>query len=291
MKSVYKILIYLFFVASTLGCVNLKAVNDYSKSSKETIQEFNNSNILLTDSYKHQAIYNCMFDDSGVIPILNETDCYDKKALVSYKKSDSLISVVNTVLEKYFQALEEFSRNESNSFELSSDNIRGILSDSTEFNISTEKIDAAGGLVNKLTNAALSGYKKQQLALIITDTHHDLEKVIELNQQIMIDIKKILSNSIKTNGNLYQNIYSNTNSYAEKVYATKSFINENNQWNAKIEVVEKYIKALSEISGGHKELFDKGKNLKTRDIVKYIARYTTKISEIKNEIRKLKSNE
>jgi ribosomal protein S17E len=291
MKSIYQILIYLFFIASALGCVNLKAVNDYSKNSKETIQAFNNANILLIDSYKHQAVFKCMFDDTGVRPIGNETDCYDKEALASYKKSDSLISVVNTVLEKYFQALEELSNDESSSFELKSENIRNILSDSTEFNISTDKIDAAGGLVNELTNAALSVYKKKQLVKIIADAHQDLEKVIELNQQIMVDIKKILSSSRKTSSNLYQNIYPNTSSYAEKVYATQNFIDESNEWNAKIEIVEKYMKALSEISEGHEELVKNGKNIKTKDVIQHIAGYTTKIIEIKNEITKLKSNE
>ena len=274
------------------SCVNFKAVNDYAKNSKETVQAFNESDISLTGSYKHIALFRCMFNNLGDVEFLaTDATCYDEQSLSSYKKSDSLVNVVNTVLEKYFLALQELSSDQSTSFELKSSNLEELLSDTTAFNISADQVSAAKGLTEKLTNAALSVYKRKKLASIISDVHNDLEQVLKMDSIILKDIRKNLLNNKNTNENLYQNQFSNANTIPGKIEATQNYLDENNKWVAKIEILEKYIAALGEMIKGHKELLDKGKKLSTKYVIADIAKYTTKIIEIRNEIKKLKDDE
>jgi hypothetical protein len=293
MKRIAQCILYIPLVFFITGCVNLKAVNDYAKSSKETVQAYNQAGILLTDSYKHKARFHCMFSSTGQVNYVdNESQCYNPKDLIRFKKSDSLISVVNTTLEKYFLALEELSNDESSSFELKSDNIKKILSDTTEFKkITDNQISATEGLVNKLTNAAFEVYKKNKLANIILEVHEDLEQVIEMNKTVQNVVTDILLGSKDVSNRLYQNIHGNACSNFDKIKATQDYFEASAHWTNKLSIIEKYIASLTEILNGHKKLKENGKKLKTREIIGYIANHTTKIIEIRNEIIKLKEDE
>lgn len=271
------------------GCVNLKAVNDYAKSSKETIQSFTEAKISLTESNSHLNFNECLFDDNG---IRFNPDCYYSDNLI-YQKADSLVAVVNTVLEKYFLSIEELSSNQSSTFGLESENLKSILSDSTTFkNISSDQIDAAEGLVNKMTNAAFSLYKRKQLSKIIKEVHDDLILVIKMNQSNHEDIKRNLLNNLQANQNLYQNIFGDpTINKFDKIIATQLYLEESNEWMAKILIQEKFIAALEQMIIGHGQLLAKGKKISTKHVIREIAVNTTEIIEIRNEIIKLKSNE
>lgn len=291
MKSLSKILIYPLFVITITGCVNLKAVNDFAKSSKETIQTFKESDISLIDSYKHRTLNDCMFKGGKPNFIAKEDDCYDKNDIKRFKRSDSLITMVNTVLEKYFLALEELSAYKDGSFSLKNDNLTKILTDSTEFKFSEDQVKAATGLVENLTNSAFSVYKKKKIAKTVAEVHSDLAEVINMYKSALGLLKKNLKDNVQTSQNRYLNLFTNSRDTVQKIQVTDHYIKESREWLAKIKVIEKYIKALDEIATGHDKLLKNGKNITTKEIFSLLAGHTATIIEVRNDIKTLKDDE
>jgi len=290
----------LFLATLTIsGCVNLKAVKDFAKTSKETVQDYSKSGISLTASYKEIMISRCLYnyEISKDTVILNKVpkdlnDCFDQQKLSRYKKSDSLITLVNTIIERYFKGLEELSNNETTSFELNADNLEDLLKDKTAFpSVNENHIKASKGIVTLLTNASVETYRRKKLAQVIRDADESLAVILEMYMGINSDIKAALKIEIENNFQDYETSFVSASNDFDKVKAGKLYLEHYNSIQSKIEVNENFSNALKSMVEGHKKLVENGNNLDTKSLIKDIASYTTAIVEIKNEINKSKENE
>ena len=291
--------VFLLLALVMTACVNLKAVNDFAKTSKETVQDYSKSGISLTSSYKELMISKCLYnynisEDTVVLDKVPKklNDCFESETLRRYRKSDSLITLVNTVIERYFMGLEELSDNQVTSFQLNADDLETLLRDKSTFpSVNDNHINASKGIVNLLTNASLEAYRQKELAKVINEADESLELVLEMYIAINKDIKEALDIESLNNFQDYETALAAATNDFDKIKAGQAYLRYYNKVQSKIEINESFAKALRQMIEGHKKLVENANKLDTKSLIKVIASYTTDIVEIKNEINKLKQNE
>ncbi len=271
------------FSVSLTSCVNLKRVNDLSKSSLESIKLYEK----LEYSFTQSCIDNCLDERINALDITSpQCNCtLDEKA------DEVTLRIYNTI-KAYYDGLAKLSDNALTDYKMDP-----LLNAITEGNfgsvvIKKEDAEAYSKISKILLKAFTDGYRKKKIKEYVTGANESIKILTEL-----------LKTNIKTN--LYQKLevkkqriktyyFDLVKDPALAPWDRALAVREYYSRLSKIEIQQKqltaYSSVLDKVKTGHHDLSVNIDKLSKAEIKALLAQYASDIQDIISEYNKLKHN-
>ncbi len=294
-KHLYFILI-LCSIFILNGCVNLNTLNSYSETSKDALYKYNeigfsfkkvcknNCNIRINSD--ENAIANKLNDNYRPINKDSECDCED------YLKADTAFNKIYFAALKYLEGLNELSSGDILTFKY--DTLANALKETELLDVKEKEVDAFNKLVNATTKFIVDIKRRKELQEIIEFANPSFQILIE-RLQFAIDepLKRALETEIDLEYNYYKAIVFNQAdlSLKDKLEIENDFIEKRGKTIERIDMLNQFSKALSEIKKGHQSIYDNRDKIHKKELTGLIAGYVTQIEEIKTAFDNIKTEE
>ena len=294
-----KYLTFFVFTISLLilsSCVNLKTLNSYSEASQEALKKYDEIGF----SFKRVCEKNCEFkinsDEKAIAtrlsdnykPIKKESECECE----NYLKADTAFNKMYFATLQYLEGLNKLSNDDVLTFKY--DTLANALNEAEILDVKKEEIDAFNKLVNTTTKFVVDIKRRKDLQEVIESANSSFQTLLDrLQFAINGPLKLSLETEIDLEYNYYKAIIFNQKelSLKEKIELENEFIKKRDLILEKIDLISEYSKALEEIKKGHQSIYDNKHKIHKKEIVDFIAGYTTKIKEIKTSFDNIKTEE
>ncbi|MBV6644983.1 MAG: hypothetical protein KI790_06020 [Cyclobacteriaceae bacterium] len=279
MKPILNYISISVFVILT-GCVNLTAVNNYSKRSLEALEKFNEIDCSLEEICKESSWYEFYAKDHIRAQIDQGQDFSQLKPDASCKDAayvDSIYVAGQNSLEAFFKVLVQLSSDDILSIDLESLKTEVEALDKNDEH--TEKIDAIATVVEEIFSIGIDIKRKKKIKEVFGKVQPQI-KVILLGLHEYIDNHKRdnLERLKLLTTDFYQNAIDNDLPAEVKIMLDKEF-QEKLKDIAKIEEqMDLYLKIIMEIVDGTDRL---NLTLSNKELLDTFKNYYQKVSALK----------
>jgi len=278
LKVVYLFILFSFILS---GCTNLQYVNNYSTSSLESIQKFEE----LNSSFNQSCLDKCEERKIEALTIAQE-ECSCKEN----EKADSITLLIYYAVRGYFDGLTNLSNGDLTNYQM--DTLNNALTDGQFGDVKFDKtqVDACSNIVKIILKSGTDHYRGKKIKAYVKEANFPI---------------KVLINFLDFN--LSENLYAKLDVQKERITSSCFDITKNNKYTIaeKRDVVENYYKQLASIEAkqkelltyskalkiiaiGHQNLSDNIDKLKEDDIKQELTQYASKIKDIIAEYNKIK---
>lgn len=268
-------LLLIAIVSSVLlsGCVNLRAVNDYSNHSVEglhTIEE-------LGFSFEGFCLHNCELEQMQNAKFVTTLNCDCNTAHVN----DSVTMLILNVVRGYFQGMANLSANELITY--NTDTLTNAI---TQGNFGSLRLDhsttvAFGSITNILLRAFADQYRRKHINRFIEEANQPIQALVRALQQITGTEIKRLYTSLETRYQVfYDQVLLTTSSGYEKAKAVQEYYAQINMLKAKERQIDAISQSLDAIAKGHQLLYDHRNKLTVKDLQQQITLYSSQIGDL-----------
>jgi hypothetical protein len=272
------------------GCLDLKAVRQFSDSSAQASKPLTDIVLDMYDSCERRNSY---------APEAQKADCS--------KHRQNREKVIGTygILDDYITALGQLASDETIDYDKSFDK---VVSELKGAGVGDDQARAAGGLAAFLTKAATDGYRKTKVKEAITTQNDNLKLVsAALSDIVGRDYKRLLDQEKFAIESYYgpqikEAAFSPSNSQdplakqVDKIGETvgRSFLfaltkdseEKLREVTKKHVAVQSYLKILRSIEDGHQTLYDSKDNLDAKALIQQVSDYAKNLEVLKKDVQK-----
>jgi hypothetical protein len=265
------------------SCVNLQTVADYSATSMEGIQNFEE----IDYSFLRHCLDRCTDEAIRTFEIKRAQEC----SCELYEEADSVTQVIYSSIAGYFEGLNNLAHNELTNY--SSDALVGALSADAlgPVAIDSRTVTAFSSLSNTLLRASTDLYRKKKLVSYIEQANEPILVLLEkfklivgtnLKGELRFKRERIYGYYIemKMNGTLLSDY--------EKGRATSDYYQALEVINRKERELAVFAESLQEIADGHQVLYDNRNKLSVKELSGMLVGYSSNVQNLISEFNKLK---
>lgn len=266
-----------------LGCVNLKAVRDFSASSLSGIKSFEQ----LGYTFEDHCVDRCADEAIRKFEFNRVLDC----DCGLYLEADSVMVSMYQVVGGYFEALGHLAQNELTEF-----STEGLVTSLTAEELGPLTVDAnMAGAYSAISNLMLRSttdfYRRRKIAAYIEEANAPLQVLLEAFQKTTREnLKGELRFKKERVYAYYMDMKMNNTlqSDYEKGKAATDYYQTLGEIEKKEKQMELFADALLEIAKGHQELYDKRDKLVAKDLALAMLGYSGQVKILVSEFNKLK---
>lgn len=257
----------LLLILGTLpGCVNLGAVADFAKLSQRASQGFRG---IVEDMYQ-SCVRSAEFD----APANDETP---EAYCAPWKDVQPGLLHAGAVLEEYMLTLGKLADNQVVSYGENVDALKRALTNTSlsgkpVFN--PNQVEAYTGLAGFLLKAATDGYRRRQLERAIAEQNDNVQRVTEALASVVAHDYEVRLTNEETAVNAFRNRLERPSSKKQEPLAAEIGEREARARLREIarerEAAESYLKILSLIAKGHRQLYEHRKDLASKELMKLL---------------------
>jgi hypothetical protein len=282
-RKMYRISVaIILFSVGMNGCVVLKSVNNFSATSLDGIQKFEEINY----TFHQHCLERCQFELIKEFEIKRDTVCNCD----IYIKADNATLLIYNSIKGYLAGLTNLSGNKITDYRIN--NLEKSIPDGDYGDIKIEKkqVAAYSRILEILSKATTDAYRRKKIEKYVGEGNEPVQILIEKFQFIIhrnleaeLDYKK---------ERLYDYFrdmkMNNTLSDYEKGKATIDYYQQLSDINAKQKQMDAFARSLSGISEGHQKLYDRRNNMSARELRELLTGYAGDIRDLISEFNKLK---
>lgn len=254
------ILVLLLAAITSVSCVNLKHVAEFSETSIESIEKFK----TLSYSFAKNCTDECLQKSIATLKIHNQT-C----VCTADKKADSITALIYNTTRGYFYGLTDISKNQLTNY--NTDELTQTLATGEFGSLSLKEADvkAYSSISTIILRAFTDGYRRKKIKEYVTRANEPLQTLLhflDLNLSgNLIGKLEVQKSSIKS---FYFDMIANTDlSVFERTKFTEDYFEKIAALTAKQEELAIYSEVLKTIADGHNAL-NKNINKLTEDAIK-----------------------
>ncbi len=275
-------LIFLSYLFSFVGCVNLKTVGEFAGSSTVSIKNFEK----IEYSFYQHCLDRCRDEAIRKYEIKRAEEC----ACTLYQEADSVTQVIYYSMEGYFEGLGNLSQNELTDY--SSDALMSALSSKElgPVRIEEQTVAAFSSLSNTLLRATTDFYRRKKLAAYIEEANEPMQVLLDKFKLIVgTNLKGELRFKRERLYAYYMDMKMNNAllSDYEKGKATSDYYQACDEIQRKEMVLEVFVKSLDEIAQGHQILYDNRNKLSVKTLKGILQGYSSNVKDLISEFNKL----
>lgn len=277
-KVVKNIGILVLFLAIT-GCTNLKQVAEFSLSSIEGIEKFDD----ISSSFSKICHEDCQQKNISKLKIHGTScDC------AADKKADSITRVIYHTVQNYFYSLNDISNGEIIQYQTKG--LTGALSvgDFGPIQLKEKDVRAYSGVSSLILRAFTDGYRRKKIKQYIREGQPHLQVLLHfLNQNIEASLKgklQVQKSSLK--GYYFDLVADNNLSVYERTKFAENYFKRISGIEKRIQALDNYSKILETISTAHTALNANIDNLDTNEIGTLLKGYGQLLSDAAKSISK-----
>ncbi|NNE78405.1 MAG: hypothetical protein HKN31_15185 [Pricia sp.] len=262
------------------SCVNLKHVGEFSKTSVESIDEYD----ALPISFLQICVEDCEQKHIQNLQI-HDTSCDCKQN----KKADSITQVIFNGVRDYLIGLTDISQNKLTNYQ--TDDLTNALGtgDFGPLKLAQEDVNAFSKVSTVILRAFTDGYRRNKIKAYVTDAHEPLLKLLRfLELNLTGNMKGKLEVQKSSLKNFYFDFVRDKNL---SVYERTKFAEDYFQSIAEIEKKQKeldvFAMTLQHIAEGHKTLKVNIDNLTDKKVKGQLARYASRLKNIASSTREI----
>ena len=268
------------------GCINLKNVRDYTKSSITTIGKFEE----LHYSFYQHCTDRCLFNavQQSRIGRENECDCS------TYIKADSVTFVLYNAINAYFGALGNLAADDLTNYTLTP--VQKALTEQfipvsgKMIEITGDQVSSYGKIASILLRASTNGYRKKKIKQFIDEGNAPIKILIDAFQNILSQNLSGVMNFKKERLYAFYNeiVLDSTSSIYERRKATLEFYEEIDKVNSKQKQVEALSRSLKKVAQGHEQLSKS--NMSAKELQEMLTPISSDIKALISEFNKFKNS-
>jgi hypothetical protein len=274
------------FLASSFclgGCVNLKAVHDFSTASVAGLKNFEEIDYTFLD----HCMDRCEEEAISKFEIQRSLEC----PCDLYIKADSVTQLMFQQITGYFEALGALAQPGLTTY-----NTGAFVSSLTAEQMGPIKIDdnlAASytALSNILLSATSGTVRKSKLAAYIEEANQPLQVVLEAIQGIIhTNLKGELRFKKERLYGFYMDMKMKNTllSDYERARAATEYYQALREIQQKEKQMDLFVAALAKIAAGHQTLYDNRNKLTVNDLALSMLSYSAQVETLVSEFNKLK---
>lgn len=259
----------LTIVLMTASCTNLKAVNEWSKTSLEASQY---NRIVSTYADTLQRIKK--YDPDGL---------YAGQIDIRKKQVKALNEILGIITD-YMAALSVLSSDSTINYDKDVDTLTKSIKE-LDSGISNDTLGAAGSLVKTILEASAKAYQAKEISLIVESADPHLQTI--LNGELKSIIDKDFRRDLKFEKKMMDRFYDALVQQGQPSPAAQMAIQEWKEYrmaqNAKrVKAVDAYVVILSKVSKGHAKLYESRDDLDAIELTKDLF---SLVKDIRSEIK------
>jgi hypothetical protein len=267
------------------SCINLKTVQDYTKSSIKTIGKYEELNY----TFNSHCTDRCLFESVRKNIISRESECNCDV----YQRADSVTLVLYNAINSYFSALGDLAANNVTNY-----NLGPLQKSLTEelipvsgkpININKDQVASYQKIATLLLNATTNGYRKRKLRQLIEEGNEPIKILLGGFQNILSDNLAGVLNFKKERLFAFYNeiVLDNSSSIYERRKATLEYNETLEKVNSKQKQIKALSKSLKKVAEGHEKLAKS--KLSVKELQQELTPVSTDIKAIIAEFNKLKT--
>lgn len=266
-KQIYLVLSLTLVVCS---CVNLRHVEEFSKTSIEAIEKYES----LPQNFTKICIEDCIQKNIGNFKI-HQTACECHQN----ERADSITQVIYTVTRDYFYGLVDLADNKLTNYQTANLTSTLATGDFGPVKLNEADVNAYSKVSTLLLRAFTDGYRRKKMKDYITQSHEPLEVLLhflELNLSGNLNGKlEVQKSSIK---DFYFDHVSNKKlSSYERTKFAEDYFRRIAEIDDKQKELKSYSLVLSEIAAGHDTLYANINNLKDEKVKGKLTRLSRRL--------------
>lgn len=273
----------LFSLPSALiSCVNLQTVTDYSSTSMEGIQNFEQ----IDYSFLKHCLDRCTDEAIRTFEIKRAQEC----SCALYEEADSVTQVIYSSIEGYFEGLSNLSHNQLTNYR--SDALVGALSADAlgPVKIDSRTVTAFSSLSNTLLRATTDLYRKKKIVSYIEQANEPIQVLLEkfklivgtnLKGELRFKRERLYGYFIemKMNGTVLSD-YEKGKATADYYQALEAILRKEME-------LAVFAQSIDEIAKGHQVLYENRNKLSVKDLQGLLNSYSSNVKSLISEFNKL----
>jgi hypothetical protein len=278
--------IIVFLLSSCItGCVNLSNVHSYAEASADGIEKYQDLGYSFEQHCKDECVIDKIRAHNIAIDSMMGFDCS------LYHAADSATQIIYSSIKDYFNGLSDLSNDTLTSYNV--DSLKTSLTSGKfgKVEINKDQADAYSGIVKVLTRAVTDSYRMSKIKEYIEQANQPIQILLDKFQFI---IKSNLVGELNAKKEGYYSIYklmvldTGLSEY-EKLTATEDYYRKLSEINAKEDGLITYSNSLKKIAEGHQKLYDNRSDMKAKEFIGIISRYTNDIHDFISAFNTLKN--
>jgi len=272
---------FLLIMGGVTGCISLRHINDYSSSSLESLQKFEE----IDYNFKQDCLEKCQQHNIRKL-IVGNPDC-DCQA---NEKADSVTTIIYTALKGYLGGLNNLSNNKLTDYKL--DGLSASLAKLEMGSIKFEKsqVEAYSSISAILLRAFTDKYRRHKIKEYLTAGDEPLKVLIRFMD---FNLSENLNGKLNVQKELIKdNYFDLTKDQTLSTYEKRKAVEEYYQQNDKIERRQKelstYSKSLRKIATAHQNLVGNIDRINDDEIKLQLTQYAGDIRDLITAFNKIK---
>ncbi len=241
------------------ACTNLKAVNEWSRTSVEATQY----NEIVT-TYSDTPIRLIRYDSS-----LDGKKYWEEQHQLRNKQAEALKQML-AVVSDYMHTLATLSAESITDYKEDVDDVTSKLK-KLNIGIKEETLGATGSLVKLLLGSTAKIYQERSVAEIVNQANEPFQLILknELREIINTDFRNDLKAELSNLNRYYKSLLQTSEPSAATDVALSEWKEFRIQQNKiRMEALDAYLKVLDILAVGHQKLYDNKSNLDTKILIK-----------------------
>jgi hypothetical protein len=280
------ILAMVIFLESFAGCTTLKRVNDYSGTSLESIQHYEQINYTFTAAYMDLCRQEYFGDYSHVSGLDADSTTPLKNlhiTLAQAKDLDKAMGKIYSAIAGYFDGLAKLSADSLTVYSI--DTVTNGLETGTLVDtslVSATTISAYGSIAGELGMAVTTEYRIGKIKKYMNEANGPLQVLISKFNACLRGSMHILLESQRQT--MRDDIYISLLSKASTGWERKNIIDQYQAAMSELvnreRLIDTYTNGLDSVASGHAMLVRNLDKLKSKEVKDAIAKYTSRIRDL-----------
>lgn len=263
------------------SCVNLKYVNDFSSTSLQGVQSFEELNY----SFRQSCIDKCISEKINSLEFDDEEECNCKLENVA----DSITFKIYNSIYGYFESLTNLSNNKLTSYRTEDLELALTEGKFGPITINKEQVVSYSKISKILIRAFTDTYRKKNIKEYVKEANEPVKVLIySLDFNISANLNgKLNVKKERLKADYFDLLQDDSLSTVEKRNSLKDYYAEIDEIENYQKKFSTYSKILKKISEGHQQLYDNIDKLTANDIKQALYQSASEIQTVILEFNKI----